>query len=152
MEENLVKHKLAQYLLLKADIQSAQAEQARIKAELEPLLQASETNTRGSRVLAFSTPLEIDGVRYKELQKTRKESKVLNEERVKNWLRAKVDSESEEDIYWDDLVSNSDIFITVTHINQDTLWDWFVEGYITDEELSSFFDINETWAFNPTKE
>lgn len=152
MEENLVKRKLSQYLLLKADIQSAQAEQARIKAELEPLLQEAETNARGSRVLRFSTPLQIDGVSYKELQKTRKESKVLNEERVIEWLSAKQNSEDEEDIYWDDLISNSDIFITVRHVNQDTLWDWFVQGYITDEELSSFFDINETWAFSPTKE
>lgn len=152
MEENLVKRKLSQYLLLKADIQAAQAEQARIKAELEPYLKAADTNARGSHVLAFSTPLEIDGVRYKELQKTRKESKVLNEERVIEWLDAKVNSRDEEDIYWDDLVSNSDIYITVRHINQDTLWDWFVEGYISDEELSSFFDVNETWAFSPTKE
>lgn len=152
MTEDLVRHKLSQYLLLKADINAAQAEQARIKAELEPLLQEAETNARGSRVIPFSSPLEIDGVRYKELQKVRKESKVLNEERVMDWLDAKVNSESKEDVYWDDLISNSDIFITVRHINQDTLWDWFVQGYITDVELSSFFDVNESFAFMPTRE
>lgn len=146
MDEGLVKHKLAQYLLLKADIQSAQAEQARIKAELEPLLQASETNARGSRVLAFSTPLEIDGVRYKELQKTRKESKVLNEERALSYLYDKINDPRNHPDMWRAAI------VTVRHVDQDALWNLFVKGYITDEELSSFFDITETWAFSPTKE
>lgn len=138
MEENLVKHRLAQYLLLKTDIQSAQAEQARIKAELEPYLKAADTNARGSHVLAFSTPLEIDGVRYKELQKTRKESKVLNEERALTFLKKDQAFEC--------------AIVVVEHVDQDALWDLFVNGFITDEELSSFFDITETWAFSPTKE
>lgn len=150
--DGLVRNKMAQYLLLRAEIRELEAQQKRVKEELDPYLLSAPTNARGSYVVEFDDALEIDGVRYKSLQKTRKESKVLNEERVTEWLSAKQDSELEEDIHWDDLISNSDIFITVRHINQDTLWDWFVNEYITEEELNSFFDITESFAFSPTKE
>lgn len=148
----VVKNKVAQYLLRQAEIKELQAEQARLKAELEPYLLAAPTNARGSHVIDFGEPLELDGTRYKSLQKVRKESRVLNEERVMDWLDAKVNSDSEEDVYWDDLVSNSDIFLTVRHVNQDVLWEWFTLDYITEEELNSFFDVTESFAFSPTKE
>ena len=152
MSSELVRHKVAQYLLLKQDIKDLQDQQARVKRELEPYLLAAPTNARGSYVVAFDEPLEIDGVRYKSLQKVRKESRVLNEERVTEWLHAKVDSEDEEDIHWDDLVSNSGIFVTVQHVDPDVLWEFFTLDYITEEELNSFFDVTETYAFSPTKE
>lgn len=152
MSEYLVRNKVAQYLLMSQEIKDLKAQQDRLKQELDPYLQAAQTNARGSYVVEFAEPLEIDGTKYKSLQKVRKESKVLNEARVTEWLSAKQNSESEEDIFWDDLISNSDIFITVRHINQDTLWDWFVQDYITQEELNSFFDITESFAFMPTKE
>lgn len=148
----LVKNKMAQYLLLRAEIRELEAKQKQVKEELEPYLLSAPTNARGSYVVEFDEPLTVDGVRYKSLQKTRKESRVLNEERVMDWLDAKVNSPLEEDIYWDDLVSNSDIFVTVRHINQDVLWEWFTLDYITEEELNSFFDVTESFAFSPTKE
>jgi len=152
MSSNLVRSKVARYLLLKQDIKDLQDQQARVKLELEPYLKAAPTNSRGSHVVEFEDALEIDGVRYKSLQKVRKVSRVLNEERTTEWLYAKVNSESEEDIHWDDLVSNSGIFVTVQHIDQDVLWDFFVNEYITEEELNSFFDVTESFAFSPTKE
>lgn len=152
MNDYLVKNKLAQYLLLNQDEKEIKVKKERLKQELEPYLQSAPVNVRGSSVLVFSDALEVDGVRYAGLQKVRKESKVLNEERVTEWLSAKQNSESEEDIFWDDLISNSDIFITVRHINQDTLWDWFVQDYISQEELNSFFDVTESYAFMPTRE
>jgi len=152
MSSDLVRSKVARYLLLKQDIKDLQDQQARVKLELEPYLKAAPTNSRGSYVVEFEDALEIDGVRYKSLQKVRKVSRVLNEERTTEWLYAKVNSESEEDIHWDDLVSNSGIFVTVQHIDQDVLWDFFVNEYITEEELNSFFDVTESFAFSPTKE
>jgi hypothetical protein len=134
------------------EIKELKASQERIKSELEPYLQAAETNTRGSHVIGFDEPLEVFGTRYSGLQKVRKESKVLNEERVKDWLFEKQNSESVKDSYWDDLIRNSDIFITVRHIDQDVLWDWFVQDYIDEETLNSFFDVTYSYAFLPTKE
>lgn len=152
MDSEYIKRKTAQYLMLKSDIEDLKKAQENIKKELDPYLLAAETNARGSHVVAFSEPLQIGETRYKSLQKVRKESRVLNEERVTEWLYAKVNSRSEEDIHWDDLVSNSDIFVTVQHIDPDVLWDWFVNDYITEEELNSFYDVTESYAFSPTKE
>lgn len=152
MSEFLIKSKVAAYLLLNEEIKDAKAQQAKLKEELDPYLESAQTNARGSRVLVFSDALQVGDTKYSGLQRVRKESKVLNEERVTEWLSAKQNSGSEEDIFWDDLISNSDIFITVRHINQDTLWDWFVQDLITQEELNSFFDVTESYAFMPTKE
>lgn len=134
----LVKNKMAQYLLRQADIKELQAEQVRLKEELEPYLSAAPTNARGSHVIEFAEPLELDGKRYKSLQKVRKESKVLNEERALAFLTSDQAFEC--------------ALVTVQHVDQDALWDLYVNDFITEEELNSLFDITETFAFSPTKE
>lgn len=103
-------------------------------------------------MLVFSDALEIDGTKYSGLQKVRKESKVLNEQRVLDFLMERADSEDESWAGWDDLVSNSGVIVTVSHVDQDALWDLFVQDMITQEELDSFFDVTESYAFMPTKE
>lgn len=148
----VVKNKVAQYLLMNEDIKELKKEQARIKEELEPFLQSAPTNSRGSSVVAFAEPLTVGATRYSGLQKVRKESKVLNEERVMDFLYERVDSDDEYWAGWDDLVSSSGVIVTERHINQDALWDLFVQDMITQEELDSFFDVTESFAFMPTKE
>ena len=152
MSEDYVKRKLAQYLLLQQDIKRAQEEQKIIKSQIDPYLDEAETNSRGSYVIPFTDSLQIGETKYKGLQRVRKESKVLNEERVLEFLDAKQNSEDEEDIYWDDLISNSKIYEYTKHVNQDVLWEWFVNDYISQDELESFFDVTESYAFLPTKE
>lgn len=141
MTDSAVKAKTAAYLLLSKEIKDKQAQQARLKEELEPYLAEAETNARGSHVIKFAEPLVVGDTRYKELQKLRKESKVLNEERVLEWAYLNL-TESDQDR----------LIVTVQHVDQDVLWDLFVTENLTQEELDSFFDVNVTWAFSPTKE
>lgn len=136
-----VRSKVSQYLLLKKEIADLKAMQERVKIELEPYLQEADTNARGSHVIQFAAPLEIHGVRYKELQKVRKESKVLNEERVLEWAY-KVLSEAERD----------QLIVVVQHIDHDALFDFYAQDLLTEEEYASLFDVTQTWAFAPTKE
>lgn len=148
MSDIAIKTKVAAYLLLKKEIEDKKKQQEDIKKELAPYLEAADTNARGSYVLPFEEVLEVNGQRYKELQKTRKESRVLNEERAIKFFEDKANSEEPG---WDDLVDSSGIIVYVPHIDQDVLWDLFVQDMITQEELDSFFDVTITWAFSPTK-
>lgn len=136
-----VKAKVAAYLLLAQEIKELKASQDRIKTELNPYLDEAETNSRGSYVLPFSEPLEIGGQRYKELQRVRKESKVLDEEKVIEWAY-QVLTEKQRD----------ELIVTSQHVDQDVLWDLYVNEELTKEELDSFFNVTVTWAFQPTKE
>jgi len=144
-----IKTKTAAYLLLKKEIEQKKAQQEQLKKELEPYLLAAETNARGSHVLAFDTPLEVNGQRYASLQKMRKESKVLNEDRVYDWLatRAQDDTltKAERDLL-------SSIFVEVEQIDQSALWEVFVQDLMSQEELDSLFDTTVVWAFSPVKE
>lgn len=136
-----VKSKVAQYLLLNKEIADRKKAQENLKVELEPYLQQAETNARGSHVIPFSEVLEVNGNRYAGLQKTRKESKVLNEDRVLEWAYQTLSEYDRERLV-----------VTVQHIDQDVLWDLFVNEELTQEELDSFFDVTVSWSFNPTKE
>lgn len=146
-----IKAKVAAYLLLNKEIADRKTAQENIKKELEPYLSEAETNARGSYVLSFTEPLEVNGQKYASLQKVRKQSKLLNEQRVIDFLMNRANSEDEHWMGWDDLVSDSGVIVTVQHVDQDVLWDLFVQDLITQEEFDSFFDVNVTWAFSPTK-
>jgi hypothetical protein len=149
-----VRAKVSQYLLLKKEIADLKAMQERVKEELEPYLQEADTNARGSHVIGFETPLEIHGVQYKELQKVRKRSKLLNEERALELLDDKA-------VEWSCAQPDAGIsvfhapyrraIITIEHIDHDALWDLFAQDLLSDEEYDSLFDVTETWAFSPTK-
>lgn len=149
MSDISIKTKVAAYLLLKKEIEDKKKQQENIKKELEPYLAQAETNARGSYVLPFGEALEVNGQRYKELQKTRKESRILNEERAIKFFRDKADSEEPG---WDDLVDSSGVIVYVPHIDQDVLWDLLVQDMITQEEFDSLIDVTVSWAFSPTKE
>jgi hypothetical protein len=151
MSDLVVKNKTAQYLLINAEIKELKKQQERLKDELEPALLGAETNARGSHVIKFAEPLVIDGVRYASLQKVRKESKVLNEERAIAWLDERARDASPDRIPFKDSDWYSPI-VTVQHIDQDALWNLFVQDKISQEELDSFFDITESFAFMTTRE
>lgn len=146
-----VKAKVAAYLLLNQEIADRKAQQENLKRELDPYLREAETNARGSHVIPFSEPLKVGGKEYGSLQRTKKVSKVLNEQRVIDFLMERANSEDEHWLGWDDLVSNSGVIVTVQHVDQDVLWDLFVQDMISQEELDSFFDVTVSWSFNPTK-
>lgn len=151
ISDTSIKAKVAAYLLLNKEIADRKGLQEGIKKELEPYLRDAETNARGSYVIPFEQPLKVDGKEYASLQKTKKVSKVLNEQRVIDFLMDRANSEDEHWMGWDDLVSNSGVIVTVQHVDQDVLWDLFVQDMISQEELDSFFDVTVSWSFNPTK-
>lgn len=151
ISDTSIKAKVAAYLLLNREIADRKSAQENIKKELEPYLRDAETNSRGSYVIPFAEPLEVGGKQYASLQKTKKVSKVLNEQRVIDFLMERANSEDEHWMGWDDLVSNSGVIVTVQHVDQDVLWDLFVQDMISQEELDSFFDVTVSWSFNPTK-
>lgn len=138
MSDFVTRNKVAQYLLLNQEIKEAQEQQKRLKAELDPALLAAPVNGRGSYVIDFAEPLQIGETRYKGLQKVRKESKVLNEERALAFLKSDQAFEC--------------AVITVEHVDQDALWDLFVNDMISEEELNGFFDVTVSYSFLPTKE
>jgi 3-deoxy-D-arabino-heptulosonate 7-phosphate (DAHP) synthase class II len=132
-----IKAKVAAYLLLNREIADRKAAQEDIKRQLDPYLREAETNARGSHVIPFSEPLEVAGKQYASLQKTKKVSKVLNEQRALDFLSRDQAFEA--------------AIVTVQHVDQDVLWDLFVQDMISQEELDSFFDTTVSYSFNPTR-
>lgn len=135
-----IQAKVAAYLLLNKEIADRKKQQENIKNELEPYLLEAETNARGSHVIPFAEPLEVHGQKYASLQKVRKESKVLDEDKVIEWAYTTLTERDRERL-----------IVTVQHIDMDVLWELFVADMLTKEELDSFFEVNITWAFSPTK-
>jgi hypothetical protein len=133
-----IKAKMQAYVLLGQEIESNKKLREKLKQELLPHVQEQDTNSKGSHVLEFDEPLPIGGSKYKSLQYIPKQSKVLNEERTLEFLKRDQAFEC--------------AIVTVEHVDQDALWELFVNDQITQEELDSFFDTTITWALTPTKE
>ena len=146
MSEQVIKTKTAAYLLMNKEIADLKAKQQRIKDELEPYLMEAEQNSRGSYVIPFGESLSIDGTNYKGLQKVRKESRVLNEERILSFLQDRANDPRNHPDIWRTPV------VTVKHVDQDALWDLYARDLITQEEFDSFFDVTISYSFLPTKE
>lgn len=137
----IARNKTAAYLLLGREIKALKDQQEELKLDMEPYLREAETNARGSHVIDFGEPLEIDGTRYKGLQKVRKQSKVLDEDAVKAWAYKTL---TERQI--------NDLIVAVEHVDQDVLWNLFVNDELTQDEFDGMFVVNESWSFLPTKE
>lgn len=138
VENAAVKAKMQAYVLMGQEIEEMKRRREAVKSELLPHVKTQETNAKGSHVLEFDEPLNIGGSKYKSLQYIPKKSKVLNEERTLEFLNKDQAFEC--------------AIVTVQHVDQDALWELFVEDFITQEELDSFFDTTITWALTPTKE
>lgn len=147
MDNAAVKAKTAKYLLLAQEIKDAKAEQERVKAELAPYLDNADPNARGSLVIPFDELLEVNGQRYKGLQRVRKESKVLNEERVIDYILETTSAGRK-----DGMVGNIKVLHQTWEVDPDGLWELFVNDMLSQEELDSFFDTTVSWSFLPTKE
>lgn len=138
---DVVRNKVAAYLLLGEDLKRLKAQQDQLKTELEPYLADAEVNSRGSRVLRFDSPLAIGNTQYGSLQKVRKVSKTLDEEKVFAWL-----ADLNPEVYKD-----WGIVRTREYIDQDALWNIFTLDLIDQGTFDSFFHESESWAFSPTK-
>lgn len=137
VENAAVRAKTQAYVLMGQEIEEMKKRREALKQELLPHVKNADTNAKGSHVLEFED-LSIGGTKYKSLQYIPKQSRVLNEERALAFLTKDAAFEIAVD--------------TVQHVNQDGLWQLFVEDFITQEELDNFFDTTVTWALTPTKE
>jgi hypothetical protein len=142
LPENVIKNKVSAYLLLKQEIDERKEMQQSLKDDLDFYLAEAETNARGSYVIPFSEMLEVGGTKYKAVQKVRKESKVLNEDRVFEWIETMPEKMAEG---WD-------LVVTTQHIDQDSLWNLFVTDVLDKDTLDSFYDTKVSYSFLPTKE
>jgi hypothetical protein len=147
MDDAVVKAMTGKYLLLAQEIKDAKAQQEAVKEQLAPYLDNAEPNARGSLVIGFEEPLEVFGQKYKGLQRVRKESKVLNEERVIEYILECTSAGRK-----DGMVNGIKVLHQTWEVDQDGLWEMFVNDMLTQEELDSFFDTTVTWSFLPTKE
>ena len=148
--EDIVKAKVARYLMLREDIAELKKDMEDVKKELDPYLSEGRENAKGSRVLDFTEPLTVSGKVYPGVQKTRKVKKSLNEDRVLEFLRARAVELGPQGAITD--TRYLEPIVTVEHVDFDALWDLHVRDLITEEELDSFFDEDVTWAFTPISE
>lgn len=133
--------KVWSYLLVGEEIKELKKVQEQFKKEMNPYFEEAATNSRGSKVIRFDSPIKIGDAEYGSVQKVRKETKTLNEEKVFEWL---------ESLPYH-LPDDWDLVVTTRHIDQDSLWRLFTLDVIDDDTFNSFFEITESWAFSPTK-
>lgn len=139
MSDLVVRTKLAKYLDARAQMNYAKRAMEDAKEELKPYLDNARENAAGSKVLDLETKVNgPDAKEYSAVQYTRKVSRTLNEEKALNYLRRDQAFES--------------AIVTVDHVDQDALWDLFVNDLIPQEVFDSFFDEKVTWAFTPIAE
>lgn len=134
----VVRTKLARYLLLRDNASELKKQMEDVKDELKPYLDKARENAAGSKVLELDTPLNVAKKDYTAVQYTRKVRRTLNEERALKFLKKDQAFEA--------------AIVTVEHVDQDALWDLFVNDMISEEELNGFFDEVVSWAFNPISE
>jgi hypothetical protein len=117
----------------------AKQQMEKVKAELKPYLDKARENAAGSKVLDLETKINgPDHKEYSALQYTKKVSRTLNEERALEYLTSDAAFETALD--------------TTPRVDQDGLWDLFVNDMIPQEVFDSFFDEKVTWAFTPIAE
>ena len=138
MTDLVVRTKLAKYLALRDEANALKKEMEDVKAEMKPYLDKARENAAGSKVLELDSPLRNGDKDYSAVQYTRKVKRTLNEERALEFLKSDQAFEI--------------AIIQTEHVDQDALWDLFVNELISEETLNSFFDETITWAFTPIAE
>lgn len=148
--DDIVRAKVARYVMLREDLALIKRGMEDVKAELAPYLSQGRENAKGSRVLDFNEPLTVGGKVYPGVQNVRKVKRTLNEERVLEFLRARSVELGPTGAITDTRYLSP--IVTVEHVDFDALWDLHVRDLISEEELDSFFDEDVTWAFTPISE
>lgn len=135
MSDLVVRTKLARYLALREEASAVKAEMETVKEELKPYLNSARENAAGSKVIDLDSPVQSGGRVYPTLQYTKKVSRSLNEERALEFLMSDQAFEAALD--------------RTPRVDQDGLWDLYINEFIPQEVFDSFFDEKVTWAFTP---
>lgn len=138
MNDLVTRTKLAKYLALREEIKALKKEMEGTRDELIPYIKAGRENAAGSKVLELDNPVNLGEDTYKAIQYTRRVQKTLNEEKALEYLTS--------DPFFEVALDTS------PRVDQDGLWDLYVNDLIPQEVFDSFFDEKVSWSFNPIAE
>jgi vacuolar-type H+-ATPase subunit I/STV1 len=141
----VVRTKLAKYLTLRQEIKDLKKEMEDTRDELVPYIKSQgRENAAGSRVLELDNPVKMGEDNFQALQYTRKSSKRLNEDFIKEFIKAVSDDDFTE--------HHLDVIKTVEVVDQDAWWNLFVQDLIDEDTFEKGFTETVSWAFNPIAE
>lgn len=145
MTDIVIRTKLAKYLTLRQEIKDLKKEMEDTRDELVPYIKSQgRENAAGSKVLELDNPMQMGEDNYQALQYTRKSSKRLNEDFIKEYIKSVPDDDFTE--------HHLDVIKTVEVVDQDAWWNLFVHDLIDDETFEKGFTETVSWAFNPIAE
>ncbi len=145
MTDIVVRTKLAKYLTLRQEIKDLKKEMEDTRDELVPYIKSQgRENAAGSKVLELDNPMKMGEDNFQALQYTRKSSKRLNEDFIKEYIKAVPDDDFTE--------HHLEVIKLVEVVDQDAWWNLFVQDLIDDEIFEKGFTETVSWAFNPIAE
>ena len=145
MTDIVIRTKLAKYLTLRQEIKDLKKEMEDTRDELVPYIKSQgRENAAGSKVLELDNPVKMGEDNFQALQYTRKSSKRLNEDFIKEYIKSISDDDFTE--------HHLDVIKTVEVVDQDAWWNLFVQDLIDDETFEKGFTETVSWAFNPIAE
>lgn len=145
MTDIVVRTKLAKYLTLRQEVKDLKKEMEDTRDELVPYIKSmGRENAAGSKVLELDNPVKMGEDNFQALQYTRKSSKRLNEDFIKEYIKSISDDDFTE--------HHLDVIKTVEVVDQDAWWNLFVQDLIDDETFEKGFTETVSWAFNPIAE
>lgn len=144
MSDIVVRTKLAKYLTLRQEIKDLKKEMEDTRDELIPYIKSGRENAAGSKVLDLDNPVKMGEDNYQAVQYTRKSSKRLNEDKIKEYLKSVPDEDFTE--------YHLNVIKLVEVVDQDAWWDLFVQDLIDETTFESGFEETVSWAFNPIAE
>lgn len=145
MTDIVVRTKLAKYLTLREEMKQLKRELEDTRDELVPYIKSQgRENAAGSKVLELDNPVKMGEDNFQALQYTRKSSKRLNEDFIKEYIKGVSDEDFTE--------HHLEVIKMVEVVDQDAWWNLFVQDLIDDETFEKGYTETVTWAFNPIAE
>lgn len=144
MTDIVVRTKLAKYLTLRQEIKDLKKEMEDTRDELIPYIKSGRENAAGSKVLDLDNPVRMGEDNFNAVQYTRKSSKRLREDFIKEFIKNVPDNEFTE--------HHLEVIKLVEVVDQDAWWNLFVQDLIDEETFEKGYEETVSWAFNPIAE
>lgn len=145
MTDIVIRTKLAKYLTLRQEIKDLKKEMEDTRDELVPYIKSQgRENAAGSKVLELDNPMQMGEDSFNAVQYTRKSSKRLNEDFIREFIKNVPDNAFTE--------SHLEVVKLVEVVDQDAWWDLFVKDLIDEETFEKGWHETVSWAFNPIAE
>lgn len=144
MTNIVITTKLAKYLTLRQEIKDLKKEMEDTRDELIPYIKSGRENAAGSKVLDLDNPVRMGEDNFNAVQYTRKSSKRLKEDFIKDFIKNVPD-----DLFTE---HHLEVIKLMEVVDQDAWWNLFVQDLIDEETFESGFEETVSWAFNPIAE